>query len=221
MANLPTDMELELAESQRNATRTPSPQLTPCEQLKYSKAQLAKMETFRRCKQACVDALMMMPDHHPDEPFYVRAVTELQDIEEAMTLAVSDIDSFEPCIIPGCPHHENEKTQQNSPVKSTSTTNNSGKRKEISNFEYPPQRKTAKKIVLENTVNDELNLSQNKFELPQKALTLTTSKTQVQSKTKTTPMARKIRPVKMLHKLNSHHPSCFSSKKTTKPKWQQ
>ncbi|GFT87211.1 hypothetical protein TNCV_3543751 [Trichonephila clavipes] len=185
MANLPTDMELELAESQRNATRTPSPQLTPCEQLKYSKAQLAKMETFRRCKQACVDALMMMPDHHPDEPFYVRAVTELQDIEEAMTLAVSDIDSFEPCIIPGCPHHENEKTQQNSPVKSTSTTNNSGKRKEISNFEYPP------------------------------------SKTQVQSKTKTTPMARKIRPVKMLHKLNSHHPSCFSSKKTTKPKWQQ
>ncbi|GFT46809.1 hypothetical protein TNCV_967351 [Trichonephila clavipes] len=110
-----------------------------------------------------------MPDHHPDEPFYVRAVSELQDIEEAMTLAVSDIDSFEPCIIPGCPHHENEKTQQNSPVKSTSTTNNSGKRKEISNFEYPPQRKTAKKIVLENTVNDELNLSQNKFELPQGA----------------------------------------------------
>ncbi|GFT52235.1 hypothetical protein TNCV_2530961 [Trichonephila clavipes] len=64
----------------------------------------------------------------PDEPFYVRAVTELQDIEEAMTLAVSDIDSFEPCIISGCPHHENEKTQQNSPVKSTSTTNNSGKK---------------------------------------------------------------------------------------------
>ncbi|GFX84166.1 nucleic-acid-binding protein from transposon X-element [Trichonephila clavipes] len=176
MANLPTDMELELAESQRNATRTPSPQLTPCcegpsrphfenennfesqknqrlvikfridssqcEQLKYSKAQLAKMETFRRCKQAYVDALMMMPDHHPDEPFYVRAVTELQDIEEAMTLAV---------------------------IKSTSTTNNSGKRKEISNFEYPPQRKTAKKIVLENTVNDELNLSKNKVELPQGA----------------------------------------------------
>ncbi|GFT57721.1 PRE_C2HC domain-containing protein [Trichonephila clavipes] len=64
-----------------------------------------------------------------------------------------------------------KKTQQNSPVKSTSTTNNSGKRKEISNFEYlPPQRKNGKKkIILENTVNDELNLSQNKFELPQGA----------------------------------------------------
>ncbi|GFU31988.1 hypothetical protein TNCV_3181321 [Trichonephila clavipes] len=144
MANLPTDMELELAESQRNSSRTssPLPQLTPCEQLKYSKAQLAKMETFRRCKQACVDALMMMPDHHPDEPFYVRALTELQDIEEAMALVV---------------------------IKSTPNTNYSGKRNEISNFEYPPQRKTAKKIVLETTDNDEINLSQNKFELPQGA----------------------------------------------------
>ncbi|GFU24664.1 hypothetical protein TNCV_4755191 [Trichonephila clavipes] len=65
MANLPTDMELELALSQRNSTRTPSPQLTPYEQLKYNKAQLAKMKTFLRCKQACVDALMMMPDHYP------------------------------------------------------------------------------------------------------------------------------------------------------------
>ncbi|GFW91289.1 hypothetical protein TNCV_737041 [Trichonephila clavipes] len=147
MANLPTDMELEQAESQRNATRTPSPQLTPCEQLKYNKAQLAKMETFRRCKQACVDALMMMPDHHPDEPFYVRALTDMtsnkHDIEEAMALAVSDIDSFEPCIIPGCPHHE--KTPQNSPLKSTPDTNYSGKRKEISNFEYPPKEKRQEK----------------------------------------------------------------------------
>ncbi|GFX98724.1 hypothetical protein TNCV_1503021 [Trichonephila clavipes] len=109
MANLPTDMELALADTQRNSTRTPSPvpQLTPCEQLKYNKAQLAKMETFRRCKQAYVDALMMMPDHHSEEPFYVRALT--------------DIDSFEPCNIPGCPHHE--KTPQNSPLKSTPNSN--------------------------------------------------------------------------------------------------
>ncbi|GFU25676.1 hypothetical protein TNCV_4226881 [Trichonephila clavipes] len=35
----------------RNATRTLSPQITPCERLKYNKAQLAKMETFRRCKR--------------------------------------------------------------------------------------------------------------------------------------------------------------------------
>ncbi|GFV37965.1 integrase catalytic domain-containing protein [Trichonephila clavipes] len=173
MANLPTDMELELADIQRNSTRTPlpQPQLTPCEQLKYNKAQLAKMETFRRCKQACVDALMMTSDHHPEEPFYVRALTELQDIKETMALAVSDIDSFEPCIIPDCPHHE--KTPQNSPLKMTQSTpkinpniNYSGKRKENSNFEYPPQRKTARKVIYDITDNEELNLSPNKFELP-------------------------------------------------------
>ncbi|GFT55614.1 hypothetical protein TNCV_996091 [Trichonephila clavipes] len=89
MANLPTDMELELALSQRSETRSPSPQsqLTPCEQLKYNKAQLAKMETFRKCKQACVDALKQMPDHYPEEPFFVRALTELQEIEETISMA--------------------------------------------------------------------------------------------------------------------------------------
>ncbi|GFW69806.1 hypothetical protein TNCV_1884501 [Trichonephila clavipes] len=174
MANLPTDMELELALSQRNSTRTPSPQpqLTPCEQLKYNKAQLEKMETFRRCKKACVDALMMMPDHYPEEPFYVRALTELQDIEETMALAVSYIDAFEPCNIPGCPHHE--KTPQNSPLKMTQSTpkinphdNNSGKRKDNSNFEYPPLKKTTRKTILNIPDNEEKNLSPNKFALPQ------------------------------------------------------
>ncbi|GFT15229.1 hypothetical protein TNCV_2844661, partial [Trichonephila clavipes] len=75
MANLPTDMELELASTQQTLSRTPSPQpqLTPCEQLKFNKAQLAKMEAFRKCKQACVDTLKQMPDHYPDEPFYQRS----------------------------------------------------------------------------------------------------------------------------------------------------
>ncbi|GFY29210.1 hypothetical protein TNCV_4723381 [Trichonephila clavipes] len=176
MANLPTDMEMKLALSQRNSNRTPSPQsqFTPCEQLKYNKAQLSKMETFRRCKQACVDALVMMPDHYPEEPFYVRALTELQDVEETMALAVSDIDSFEPCNIPGCPHHE--KTHQNSPLKMTQSTpkinphdNNSGKRKDNSNFEYPQLRKTARKIILDIPDIEEINLSPNKFALPQGA----------------------------------------------------
>ncbi|GFV49205.1 nucleic-acid-binding protein from transposon X-element [Trichonephila clavipes] len=174
MANLPTDMELEMASnSQRTLSRTPSPQpqLTPCEQLKFNKAQLAKMEAFRKCKQACVDALKQMPDHYPDEPFYQRALMELQDIQETMAVAVSDIDSYDSCTIPGCPHHE--ITQPNSPIKQTQNTpiNNSlnvnpCKRKENSNFEYPPQRKTARKLNLDSHDNEEINLSPNKFELP-------------------------------------------------------
>ncbi|GFW26590.1 PRE_C2HC domain-containing protein [Trichonephila clavipes] len=144
MANLPTDMELEQASTQRTLSRTPSPQpqLTPCEQLKFNKAQLAKMEAFRKSKQACVDTLRQMPDHYPDEPFYRRAVTELQDIEETMAIATtpkSNTQNIKPC-----------------------------KRKDNSNFEYPPQRKTARKIVLDFPDNEEINLSPNKFEFPQR-----------------------------------------------------
>ncbi|GFX75374.1 hypothetical protein TNCV_1723881 [Trichonephila clavipes] len=131
------------------------------------------MEAFRKCKQACGDTLRQMPDHYPDEPFYRRALTELQDIEETMAVAVSDIDSYDPCTIPGCPHHE--KTPTNSPVKFTQTTPKSNvqnvnpcKRKGNSNFEYPPQRKTAHKSVLDFPANEEINISPNKFELPQR-----------------------------------------------------
>ncbi|GFV77371.1 hypothetical protein TNCV_2406901 [Trichonephila clavipes] len=167
-------MELELTLSQRNTTRTPSlqPQLTPCEQLKVNKAQLAKMETFRKCKQACVDALRQMPDHYPEEPFFIRALTELQDIEETMAIAVSDIDSFDICNILGCPHHE--KNSFNSPTKLTRSTskinnqvNNTEKGKDSSNFQYTPLRKTARKIVLDIPDNEEINLSSNKYALPQ------------------------------------------------------
>ncbi|GFY41849.1 hypothetical protein TNIN_478811 [Trichonephila inaurata madagascariensis] len=148
MANLPTDMELKLALSLRNSTRTPSPQsqLTPCEQLKFNKAQLAKMETSRKCKQACVDALQQMPDHYPEEPFFVRALTELQDVEETMAIVISDIDSYDLCTIPGCPQHE--KKPINSPTKLTQSTpkisnqtNNPGKRKDNSTFALSPFKK--------------------------------------------------------------------------------
>ncbi|GFV06288.1 hypothetical protein TNCV_1579881 [Trichonephila clavipes] len=30
-----------------------------------------------------------MPDHHPDEPFYRRAVSELQEVEETINLATN------------------------------------------------------------------------------------------------------------------------------------
>ncbi|GFY51616.1 hypothetical protein TNIN_248681 [Trichonephila inaurata madagascariensis] len=77
-----------------------------------------------------------MPDHHPNEPFYRRAVSELQEIEETINLAVSDIASFPPCTTHGCPHQESVSktlTPKNSPsVTPTKSTVNrtSNKRKE-------------------------------------------------------------------------------------------
>ncbi|GFR00681.1 uncharacterized protein TNCT_197001 [Trichonephila clavata] len=118
-------------------------------------------------KTACIEELQAMPDHHPEDPFYARAATELQDIEEAIQLAVSDIDSFPPCVTPGCPHHEN-----NSPPASPSRKeNNQTKRKDLSEFAFPPIRKTARKINLDlsQSVDDNL-ISTNKFALPENNL---------------------------------------------------
>ncbi|GFQ78964.1 hypothetical protein TNCT_205151, partial [Trichonephila clavata] len=155
----PTEMELS-----KSPPRTPSPPLLPpCEQLRHNKAQLKRMTTFRKHKAACIQELQAMPDHHPEDPFYARAATELQDIEEAIQLAVSDIDSFPPCVTPGCPHHENNSP----PASPNRKENNQTKRKDLSEFEFPPIRKTARKINLDlsQSVDDNL-ISTNKFALP-------------------------------------------------------
>ncbi|GFT57716.1 hypothetical protein TNCV_1851541 [Trichonephila clavipes] len=104
----------------------------------------------------------MMPDHHPDEPFYVRAVTELQDIEEAMTLA----------------------------------------------------------IILENTVNDELNLSQNKFELPQGAH-FNNLEDSGPVENENNPNGSKNSASQNAPQTQLPPPIMLFVEKTTKPKWQQ
>ncbi|GFT63745.1 hypothetical protein TNCV_423721 [Trichonephila clavipes] len=53
------------------------------------------METFKKFKLACIAELQAMPDHHPDEPFYRRAVSGFK-VEETINLAVSDLASFPP-----------------------------------------------------------------------------------------------------------------------------
>ncbi|GFW91916.1 nucleic-acid-binding protein from transposon X-element [Trichonephila clavipes] len=169
--NEPTDMDL--IDSPRR-TPTPPP-LSACEQILQNKAQLQKMETFKKFKLACIAELQAMPDHHPDEPFYRRAVSELQEVEETINLAVSDLASFPPCVSPGCPHHDSGLkiiTPKNSPdvtptkrVLNLNSNRISNKRKEESDFEYPPLRKTTKKQIL-NIPNDSISISPNRFSLP-------------------------------------------------------
>ncbi|GFS91162.1 putative RNA-directed DNA polymerase from transposon X-element [Trichonephila clavipes] len=79
--NEPTDMDL--IDSPRR-TPTPPP-LSACEQILQNTAQLQKMETFKKFKLACIAELQAMPDHHPDEPFYRRAVSELQKLKKQLT----------------------------------------------------------------------------------------------------------------------------------------
>ncbi|GFY74586.1 hypothetical protein TNIN_409351 [Trichonephila inaurata madagascariensis] len=58
--------DMDLVNSPR---RTPTPPLlSACEQILQNKAQLQKMETFKKYKTACISELKAMPDHHPDVP---------------------------------------------------------------------------------------------------------------------------------------------------------
>ncbi|GFU03203.1 hypothetical protein TNCV_2720981 [Trichonephila clavipes] len=125
--NEPTDMDL--IDSPRR-TPTPPP-LSACEQILQNKAQLQKMETFKKFKLACIAELQAMPDHHPDEPFYRRAVSSFKKLKKQLTWR----------------------------------NRISNKRKEESDFEYPPLRKTTKKQIL-NIPNDSISISPNRFSLP-------------------------------------------------------
>ncbi|GFW01661.1 hypothetical protein TNCV_4085761 [Trichonephila clavipes] len=82
--NEPTDMDL--IDSPRR-TPTPPP-LSACEQILQNQSPAAKDGDFQKFKLACIAELQAMPDHHPDEPFYRRAVSELQEVEETIHLAV-------------------------------------------------------------------------------------------------------------------------------------
>ncbi|GFV17509.1 hypothetical protein TNCV_2581391 [Trichonephila clavipes] len=106
------------------------------------------METFRKCKQACVDALKQMPDHYPEEPFFVRALTELQEIEE--TISMAQVDTVNPKV----------QTQNNS----------YGRGRIVRTSEYPPNRKTARKINLESPDKEGDYHISNKFNIPKELL---------------------------------------------------
>ncbi|GFX07252.1 hypothetical protein TNCV_2972291 [Trichonephila clavipes] len=88
--NEPTDMDL--IDSPRR-TPTPPP-LSACEQILQNKAQLQKMETFKKFKLACIAELQAMPDHHPDEPFYRRAVSSFKKLKKQSTWRDSNIEEI-------------------------------------------------------------------------------------------------------------------------------
>ncbi|GFY08508.1 hypothetical protein TNCV_809411 [Trichonephila clavipes] len=125
--NEPTDMDL--IDSPRR-TPTPPP-LSACEQILQNKAQLQKMETFKKFKLACIAELQAMPDHHPDEPFYRLPFRSFKKLKKQLTWR----------------------------------NRISNKRKDESDFEYPPLRKTTKKQIL-NIPNDSISISPNRFSLP-------------------------------------------------------
>ncbi|GFX57558.1 hypothetical protein TNCV_1272051 [Trichonephila clavipes] len=79
--NEPTD--LDLIDSPRR-TPTPPP-LSACEQIFTNQSPAAKDGDFQKFKLACIAELQAMPDHHPDEPFYRRAVSSFKKLKKQLT----------------------------------------------------------------------------------------------------------------------------------------
>ncbi|GFR13539.1 hypothetical protein TNCT_712611 [Trichonephila clavata] len=64
-----------------------------CEQQAYAKTQLERMRRIKKHKLAIVEELKSYSDHEGDN-FYLNTVEELQDLENSLTIAVSDFDSL-------------------------------------------------------------------------------------------------------------------------------
>ncbi|GFR31637.1 hypothetical protein TNCT_704891 [Trichonephila clavata] len=75
------------------------------EQQAYAKTQLERMQRIKKHKLAIVEDLKSYPDHENDHS-YQNAMDELQNIENSLTIAVSDFDSVPVCTTPGFPFQD-------------------------------------------------------------------------------------------------------------------
>ncbi|GFQ95941.1 hypothetical protein TNCT_710571 [Trichonephila clavata] len=112
------------------------------------------MRRIKIHKLAIVEELKSYPDHE-DDHFYQNAVEELQDIENSLTIAMRDFDSFPVCTTSDCPFHDllpaktPISTPKNSPAVSPSkiSSKTNSKRKDSNDFEFP--RKTSKRSLFD------------------------------------------------------------------------
>ncbi|GFQ89522.1 hypothetical protein TNCT_4661 [Trichonephila clavata] len=128
------------------------------------------MKRIKNHKLAIVEQLKSYTDHE-DGHFYQNTVEELRDIENSLTLAVSDFDSFPTGTTPGCPYHDlpppPSKTpifiSKNSPAVSPSKSNLksiNSKRKDSNEFQLP--RKTSKRSLFDQPSTFALQISPNR-----------------------------------------------------------
>ncbi|GFW11145.1 hypothetical protein TNCV_2837021 [Trichonephila clavipes] len=89
--------------------------------------------------------------HVESDSLYQLAWSEYQDIQGTLQQAVSDFDSLSPCTNPGCSHQISPINSPKSTPPSPTRRNLQHKRKDEDNFEFPPLRKTVRKMVLESS----------------------------------------------------------------------
>ncbi|GFU83351.1 hypothetical protein TNCV_3739611 [Trichonephila clavipes] len=145
-----TDMDFSPLSPQSIASNGTAP--TPCDELTAMKSYIRRLQIICNEKEKTVSLLRLDPGHVESDSLYQLAWSEYQDIQGTLQQAVSDFDSLSPCTNPGCSHEISPKNSpSNTPPPSPSRRSQQQKRKDEDNFEFPPLRKTARKMVLESS----------------------------------------------------------------------
>ncbi|GFX51503.1 hypothetical protein TNCV_2277831 [Trichonephila clavipes] len=101
--------------------------------------------------------------HDEGDSLYQLAWNEYQDVQSTLQQAVSHFDSLPQCNNSGCSHHISpQNTPKNTPPSSPTRRNSQHKRKDEEDFEFPPLRKTARKTILQQP--DDIDL-ENQYSL--------------------------------------------------------
>ncbi|GFV40583.1 hypothetical protein TNCV_1984251 [Trichonephila clavipes] len=125
---------------------------TPCDELTAMKSYIRRLQMICNEKEKTVSLLRLDQGHVESDSLYQLAWIEYQDIQGTIQQAVSDFDSLSPCTNPGCSHQISPKNSPNcTPPPSPSRRNLQHKRKDEDDFEFPPLRKTVRKMVLESS----------------------------------------------------------------------
>ncbi|GFS55782.1 hypothetical protein TNCV_4497661 [Trichonephila clavipes] len=124
---------------------------TPCDELTAMKTYIRRLQIICNEKEKTVSLLRLDPGHVESDSLYQLAWSEYQDIQGTLQQAVSDFDSLSPCTNPGCSHQISPINSPKSTPPSPTRRNLQHKRKDEDNFEFPPLRKTARKMVLESS----------------------------------------------------------------------
>ncbi|GFT69025.1 hypothetical protein TNCV_2174931 [Trichonephila clavipes] len=156
-----TDMDFTPQSPLSTASNGTAP--TPCEELTSMKIYIRRLQIICNEKERTVSLLRQDKGYDESDSLYQLAWNEYQDVQSSLQQAVSDFDSLPPCTKPGCSHHVSPKsTSKSTPPPSPTRRNYQHKRKDDDDFEFPPIRKTARKTVLQEPEEVEI---ENQFSL--------------------------------------------------------
>ncbi|GFV12709.1 hypothetical protein TNCV_1366791 [Trichonephila clavipes] len=144
-----SDMDFSPLSPQSIASNGTAP--TPCDELTAMKSYIRRLQIICNEKEKTVSLLRLDPGHVESDSLYQLAWSEYQDIQGTLQQAMSDFDSLSPCTNPGSLMKSLPKIPRVILLLLLPQGEVINKKKDEDNFEFPPLRKTARKMVLESS----------------------------------------------------------------------